>query len=228
VNEIEHADALDFLARQEPSTASAVIFDPPYRRNNPPRGRYDGAAGKVAAPFSFMDRCMKLAAPLLQPGGIMLIFGDAELLPDLAYMATTSGLRQAGKYYWDRGIVGTGGMFRSCVDEVLVVSRGAAGLVSKAAVPNIVRAGPLKHPHPYAKPPEVYLHALQRVCRPGDLVVDPFAGSGTSREAAEKLGLQWRGADIDPQWAETTPSTDVVPLRPALRRDPPGEAAALF
>jgi hypothetical protein len=58
--------------------------------------------------------------------------------------------------------------------------------------------------------------------------VDPFAGSGTSREAAEKLGLQWRGADIDPQWAETTPSTDVVPLRPALRRDPPGEAAALF
>lgn len=38
------------------------------------------------------------------------------------------------------------------------------------------------------------------------LAADPFAGSGSSRVAAEKLGLDlaWRGCDIDPQFAETT------------------------
>jgi DNA modification methylase len=52
----------------------------------------------------------------------------------------------------------------------------------------------------------VYEHILARACRPGDLVLDPFAGSGSSRDAAEKLSLTWRGCDIDPQFAETTPS----------------------
>jgi site-specific DNA-methyltransferase (adenine-specific) len=63
---------------------------------------------------------------------------------------------------------------------------------------------PAKRTHPYPKSPEVLGHILARVCRPGDLVLDPFAGSGSSRDAAEKLDLVWRGCDIDPQFAETT------------------------
>jgi DNA modification methylase len=52
--------------------------------------------------------------------------------------------------------------------------------------------------------PEVLGQMLARVCRRGDLVLDPFAGSGSSRVAAEKLGLdlRWAGCDIDPQFAE--------------------------
>jgi adenine-specific DNA-methyltransferase len=66
---------------------------------------------------------------------------------------------------------------------------------------------PAKRTHPYEKPPEVLAPILARVCRRGDLVLDPFAGSGSSRVAAEKLGLDlvWRGCDIDPQFAETEP-----------------------
>jgi len=56
--------------------------------------------------------------------------------------------------------------------------------------------------HPQAKPAAVCEYILARVCRPGDLVLDPFAGSGSSRVAAKKLGLNWRGCDIDPQFAE--------------------------
>jgi site-specific DNA-methyltransferase (adenine-specific) len=58
--------------------------------------------------------------------------------------------------------------------------------------------------HPYSKPPAVYEHILRRVCRPHDLILDPFAGSGSSRTAACNLGLDlvWRGADIDPAYAE--------------------------
>ena len=39
---IERADAREWLARQEPGSASACVFDPPYSRNTPMRNREDG------------------------------------------------------------------------------------------------------------------------------------------------------------------------------------------
>lgn len=42
---IEYADAERWLARQAPGTARAIVYDPPYSRNKPSRGRWDGAAG---------------------------------------------------------------------------------------------------------------------------------------------------------------------------------------
>jgi hypothetical protein len=71
---IEHADALDWLARQEPGTATATLFDPPCSRYSPMRGREDGAAGSVAAPFSSMHRTMRLCATVVRPKGIVIIF----------------------------------------------------------------------------------------------------------------------------------------------------------
>jgi hypothetical protein len=66
---IEHADALDWLAAQEPGTATAVIYDPPYAVGSPVRGREDGAAGSVSGPLSFMQRTMALCALALRPAG---------------------------------------------------------------------------------------------------------------------------------------------------------------
>jgi DNA modification methylase len=93
-------------------------------------------------------------------------------------------------------------MFRGACDPVLIASRTPPGRVDMAAVKNWFQADyEIPRRHPYSKPPELIAYILARVCRPGDLVLDPFAGSGSSRDAAEKLGLRWRGCDIDPQFA---------------------------
>ena len=131
------------------------------------------------------------------------------------YAATTSGLRLSGCVAWVRTRPGTGGLFRSSWDPILIASRGTPGAVDRAAVRNVIETDdvvhanyPAKRTHPYEKPPEMLGHILARVCRRGDLVLDPFAGSGSSRVAAEKLGLDldWEGCDIDPQFAEPTSS----------------------
>jgi DNA modification methylase len=74
-----------------------------------------------------------------------------------------------------------------------------------ASIPAVVEAD-YERPrlHPYSKPPIVYEHILKRVCRRGDLVLDPFSGSGSSRTACKNLdrGLDWRGCDIDKDYAE--------------------------
>jgi len=150
-----------------------------------------------------MHKAFTECARILRPGGIVMIFADWRRMADLGYLASITGLRPSTCVAWVRNRPGTGGLFRSSWDPILLVSRGVPDAIDRAAVRNVVAADyPTKRKHPYAKPVEPFLHVMRRICRKGDLVIDPFAGSGVSRAAAESLGLKWAGCDIDPQYAE--------------------------
>ncbi len=41
---------------------------------------------------------------------------------------------------------------------------------------------------------------IEFLTKPGDLVMDPFAGSGTTCYAAEKAGRKWIGCEVDPDY----------------------------
>ncbi len=223
---VEHADALDWLARQEPGSARAVCFDPPYSRNKPPRGKWDGMGGSVYGPFEFMHRAMLASSRALKRGGILIGFCDWELLTDLGYIASVSGLRNRTHFVWcaSEKAGGTGGIFRGSASPVLIASHVSPDTVDDSNVPNWILAPRVQgkaRVHPYQKPAAVYETILRRVCRRSDLVLDPFSGSGSSREACENLDLDliWRGCDIDPAYAISTSS------RPCLG-DPAASAHA--
>lgn len=203
-------DALLWLPTLPDEFARAVIFDPPYAVGSPVRGREDGAAGSVFGPLSFMSRTLRECQRILMPGGIVAIFADWRRMPDLLYVASTVGLRPATMVAWVRSRPGTGGLFRASWDPIAIVSRGVPDAIDRAAVRNVVEADyPHKRDHPYEKPVEVYRHILSRVVRPGDVVVDPFAGSCNSRTATEALDGKWYGCDIDPAWGQ-------LPAEPTL------------
>lgn len=203
-------DALLWLPTLPDECAKAVIFDPPYAVGTPVRGREDGAAGSVFGPLSFMARTLRECHRILVPGGIVAMFADWRRMPDLLYVASTVGLRPATEVAWVRTRPGTGGLFRSSWDPIAIVARGVPDAIDRAAIRNVVEANyPSRRTHPYEKPVAVYSHILGRVVRGGDLVVDPFAGSSNSRQAAEELGAAWKGCDIDPQWATACGQDDV-------------------
>jgi hypothetical protein len=54
------------------------------------------------------------------------------------------------------------------------------------------------HWHAWQKPDELARRIITHASKPGDLVVDPFCGTGTFLLAAAKLGRKARGADNDP------------------------------
>ena len=196
-------DALSWLPTLPDESAKVVVFDPPYAVGTPVRGREDGAAGSVFGPLSFMSRTLRECCRILVPGGIAMRFADWRRMPDLLYIASTVGLRPSTQVAWVRTRPGTGGLFRASWDPIAIVSRGVPAAVDRAAIRNVVEANYLsKRSHPYEKSIEVYAHVFKRVLVMGDLVVDPFAGSGNSREAAEALGACWKGCDIDPAWAD--------------------------
>lgn len=202
---IEHADALDWLAAREGVDATLVVFDPPYAVGTPVRGREDGAAGSVFGPLSFMSRTLAMTAKALRPGGVCVLFADWRRMPDLAYVATTVGLRASTCVAWTRKRPGTGGLFRSAWDPILLCSRGVPDAVNRAAIRNVIEADyPTKRAHPYEKPADVFRHIFPRICRPGDLVLDPFAGSGATGRVASEFNLRWEGCDIDADFSTAT------------------------
>jgi site-specific DNA-methyltransferase (adenine-specific) len=200
---IDRADALQWLTDRQDEQATIVVYDPPYAVGTPVRGKEDGAAGSVFGPLSFMSKTLELCAKSLKPGGIVLIFADWRRMADLGYIASTVGLRPATCVAWVRTRPGTGGLFRSSWDPILIVARGTPDAVDRSAIRNVIEADyPSKRSHPYGKPPEIFRHIFPRICNPGDLVRDPFAGSGVSQMVAKELGLEWQGCDIDPQFAD--------------------------
>lgn len=207
---VVHAEAVEWLASMPAGSAHAVILDPPYsvRTASSYRSREDGAAGSVFGPFSLMGRAMAEAKRVLVDGRCAVVFADWRRMSDLAYLGSLHGLRSAACVAWVRTTVGTGGLFRSAWDPILLLSSGNPWSPDKAGIPNVVTANKPRNDHPYAKPIEVYRHVLGRICAPGDLVLDPFSGSAGSRTAAVELGLRWQGCDIDPAYAERAMDTE--------------------
>jgi site-specific DNA-methyltransferase (adenine-specific) len=61
-----------------------------------------------------------------------------------------------------------------------------------------------KTPHPTQKPEELLRRLVLAASRPGDVVLDPFSGSGTTLVVAQQLGRRWLGCELNDtynQWA---------------------------
>jgi site-specific DNA-methyltransferase (cytosine-N4-specific) len=51
-------------------------------------------------------------------------------------------------------------------------------------------------------PSEIPRRCILAGSRPGDVVLDPFLGSGTTAEVAQALGRQWLGCELNPEYAK--------------------------
>lgn len=57
-----------------------------------------------------------------------------------------------------------------------------------------------KTPHSTQKPEELIRRFIAGTSQPGQLVVDPFVGSGTTAVVAERLARRWIAGDADPRY----------------------------
>ena len=57
-----------------------------------------------------------------------------------------------------------------------------------------------KTPHPTQKPEALLRKLLLASSNEGELVVDPFSGSGTTLVVAEQLNRRWMGCDLEGQY----------------------------
>lgn len=61
-----------------------------------------------------------------------------------------------------------------------------------------------KTPHPTQKPEELLRKIILASSNVGDLIIDPFCGSGTTAVCAEQLKRKWKTCDISPEYLDWT------------------------
>lgn len=75
--------------------------------------------------------------------------------------------------------------------------------------------------HPAVMPLQLAKDHIASWSNPGDVVLDPFSGSGTTCKAAKELNRQWCGIEINPEYckiAEARLSQDVLQLETCAMR----------
>jgi modification methylase len=67
--------------------------------------------------------------------------------------------------------------------------------------PERLKDGTGRKAHPTQKPEALLYRVLLASTNPGDLVLDPFFGTGTTGAAAKRLGRRWLGIEREPEYA---------------------------
>ena len=129
-----------------------------------------------------------------------------ELLPDSSYH---------GEIIWDKGTPGLGYTVRYTHESALLWKIGDAPQPERPLL-SLVRMQvshfETQNRHPHEKPVAFWLNALNL---PGDLVVDPFCGSGNLLRAAKDLRKRCIGIELEERWCEQAArrlTQEVLPL----------------
>lgn len=218
--EIHHGEALAVLRSMPDGAVDAVITDPPYSSGGFTRGdrmaktgtKYTATntvlerpdfAGDNRDQHAFLVWCtlwLSEALRVSQPGAPIVVFTDWRQLA-----ATTDALQCGGWVYrgvvpWDKteGVRPRMGGFRSqCEFAVWGTAGELQPRTDVGVLPGIVRASVKRNDkhHVTGKPTEV-MRQLVRIAPPGGIVLDPFAGSGTTIVAALQEGRRGIGIEL--------------------------------
>lgn len=165
----------------------------------------------------YLQRCKEHASP----GAVIFACMDWRQVDLLMFAGRDAGLHRINKAVWNKGSGGMGSLYRSAYEEVVVFCTEPSPATNNVLLGKNGRnrtniwtyaganqkgssAGKVLADHPTPKPVELVADAFQDVTRRGDLVFDPFMGSGTTLIAAEATGRIACGIDLDPGYVDVT------------------------
>lgn len=217
--ELYLGDCLEVMATMEAESITTVLTDPPYssggRRENARSLRKsmlrasdddDWIHGDAMSTQGFiwlMRQCGLQWRRVLTSGGHALAFIDWRMAPNLAAALESADLRQHPMLVWDKATIGMGAIFRNQHEFIVHMSAGNPSDPQRRDVGNVLRFPAVRGGvHPTEKPVTLLHTLLSVVNPPGGLVLDPFAGAGSTLVAARDLGMRAIGIDSDERWCE--------------------------
>jgi DNA modification methylase len=205
-----HGDALDLLPTVTAGSARLVVTDPPYVIGAVSAGNIAAKSGGWA---DMMNSAMwftawyRMCDRLLKHTGALWSFCNWRSLPVVMKAAIDAGLPVTSLAVWDKEWIGPGGTQGLRPSYELIALLAKPGF----AIPDRGVADVLRHKtggykpdgHPAQKPEGLVRRVLQvSGLAAGDLVIDPFLGSGTTALAARSLGLRCIGIEAEERWCE--------------------------
>lgn len=207
--------------------ARLVLTDVPYNvkiRGNVTKGRHREfvmASGEMSEGeyLDLISHSMEVATILMLQGGILATFIDWRGLHTVESAARALGLAQLNLICWAKSNAGMGSLYRSQHELLPIYKLGDAPHVNNinlgkhgrsrsnvwryagaSAFGSDAREG-LKL-HPTVKPQVMLEEAILDLTNRGELVFDPFLGSGSTLMAAEATGRVCAGVELDPRYVD--------------------------
>jgi DNA modification methylase len=149
-------------------------------------------------PESVRDRCTKAHEYLFLLTKNARYYWDADAMKEPA--SDNSGWakqRAKGINTWKYG--DTEERKRQTGQQFEASTFGQAGTRNRRSVWTIP-SQPYSGAHFAVMPPALVEPCILASTRPGDVVLDPFFGSGTTGEVAQRLGRQWIGCELNPEY----------------------------
>lgn len=193
-------DAIDLLRLLPDRSVDAVIMDPPYGISY--RAKRQGSIAQDKRPHVW---AMGEVGRVVKPGGCVVCFCRWDVREAFVQAMTLAGLVIRSEAIWDRTYGGSGDCQRqfSPRHETMLFAPGPRFRFPNGR-PDSVFSAPRVHytrsEHPTEKSPKLMEWLVSYTTREGDLIVDPFAGSGSTGAAAVKLGRRFIGGDIERRW----------------------------
>jgi site-specific DNA-methyltransferase (adenine-specific) len=203
-NIIQHGDALTLLRSLPPGCSPLVHFDPQHRGvldklafgNEGARQRE--RCRLPAMGEDYIDACCREIARVLKPSGYCMRWADTFGLCEAHHLRIADCLKCVDLIAWDNLRLGMGKRSRRRGDYLLVLQRPpvTARNWRDHGIPSRWVEKVDRRIHPHAKPIGLIKRLIAAVTLPGDLIVDPAAGSFTALHAVQQLGRDFIGCDI--------------------------------
>jgi len=211
--------------------AAMALTDPPYNvaidghvsgKGKVRHREFVQASGEMSeAEFiAFLSTaCARIKASVSQ-GALIYVFMDGAHLFELMSAARSVGLDQKSLCTWAKTGAGLGAFYRSQTEHVLVLKADTASHTNNIQLGRFGRNRTTlwTYPgantfgrnrdaslaaHPTVKNVGMLADAILDASNKGDLVLDPFAGSGSTLVAAQRVGRRAAGIELDPIYVDS-------------------------
>jgi DNA modification methylase len=222
VIDLRFGDAVSVLRSLPDESIDAVLTDPPYGTDSPKDGygrRSLGGPNKRIQGDSDLETARSVLREiprLIRKRSFVLVFCSPKRHAETVAVIRDCDLNVFGEIVWDKKCPGLGGGIR--YQHELVLLCGIAKPKGCSAIFSVLRYATPKagRQHPHEKPIGLIRELVEYASPPGGVVLDPFAGSGTTAVACVQTGRSFVGAEIDPVYFAIAQQRINAHLNPAL------------
>lgn len=215
-----HGDCRDVLPKLQ-ARASLILTDPPFfmpATHYQSRVKWQRSWADTSVLGAFWATVVDLCVPRIRETGHFITFCNGDSYP-VFYPEMYRRFDFLKCLVWDKGHVGLGRVWRN-QHELMIAARWqdvvfADDGVLRADIARFEATPSADREHPVEKPDKLLRWLIQPTSSPGDLVIDPFAGSGSTLSAAKTMGRRAIGVEAEERYCEVAAlrcSQDVLPF----------------
>lgn len=201
-------DGRELLGRLPENAVPAAFFDPQYRGvldhlayGNEGENRGQGRAGLLQMDDDVIAGFIGALDRILIPSGHLFLWMDKfHLCTGFQGWLGGTSLETVDMITWDKDRIGMGYRSRRKSEHLVVLQkspRKAKGVWQVHTIPDVWTERAPKQGGVHPKPVELQAALIEAVTNPGDLVVDPAAGTFSVMEACRRRGRVFLGCDVN-------------------------------